>query len=106
MINQKIAELKGLTFAALGGGPKSPWDDLTFNWAESIADAWALFEEMPFPSIDKDLLPHDEQYTCEFASKLGGDEYGAVGLEYENAKAATAPMAICLAWLKWKTGPK
>jgi len=56
------------------------------NWAEDIKDAWELFEEMRIDNVQ--LCAEPNQWTVVWDD-----------IEY---CADTAPMAICLAWIKWK----
>lgn len=60
------------------------------NWSRSISDAWELFEEMKDTILCKLRNPKKE-YRCQ-----AGD------IDHQTAK--TAPLAICLAWIKWKEG--
>lgn len=117
-INKKIATLKGWNSEDLCNGyggdlPNSPdgwfcdecgfkasWDDgaedgphekpIT-NYAESISDAWELFEEM---SQDEWIYI---QYIKDIhwqVRKLDCREWGSA--------AKTAPLAICHAYITWK----
>lgn len=56
------------------------------NWAENISDAWELFEEMP---LGFSIMRDKEYNWCLFHNSIW-------------SVAPTAPMAIALAWLKWK----
>lgn len=95
-LNSKIAKLKGMT--------------LVPRFSEKIEIAWELFEEMDgmisilsLKNLDKTkLLQKDidlkNPYRCQFmlsSVKIDNcDGYNTVG--------ATAPEAICRAWIKWK----
>lgn len=63
-----------------------------YNWAESIGDAWELFEEMPGGVITKfdDTEDGNDIYFCT-NDVMNYSEW-----------AFEASSAICLAWLKWK----
>lgn len=90
-INYKIASIKY----------KDQLDDYgaaAENWAESINDAWKLFEEMPNAG-----LAHYNN------GELGKLKYSyrvtlltnSIGMP--PVSADTAPLAICKAWLSWKS---
>lgn len=66
------------------------------NWAENISDAWQLFEEMPYSKIEiwGNANP-DKKYSVSFTDNMGT----------KYIYASTAPMAICLAWLRRKSEP-
>lgn len=105
-INKKIAELKGFIAVKQAHTSNGFWcsktileidgsfiDACYFNWAEKIASAWQLFEEMPRPQLTKGglELPY---YFC--LSEFTEESY------QPEKETRTAPMAICFAWLKWK----
>ena len=98
-VNKKIAELKGFTAVKQARTSNGLWcsktileidgsfiDACYFNWAEKIANAWQLFEEMP---IGFSIMRDKEYNWCLFHNSIW-------------SVAPTAPMAIALAWLKWK----
>lgn len=102
-INKKIAELKGMKCIPLPYSKNSLRIFLEneschlgrdINWVENISDAWELFEEIPGAVISKDDDNEDgcNNYYCRSAT----DNLSIYG--------ATAPEAICLAWIKWKEG--
>jgi len=72
-----------------------PNDPKTINWAENIADAWELFEEMPNPKLqlfnsgDAAFMRFSWRVTIDFKKDM-------------EFLGATATIAICLAWIKWK----
>lgn len=105
-INQKIAELKG--FKRFGEKlpdrdnliePVYATDfneiiDQNKNWAENIADAWELFEEIPYKiSVGK---YEKKNY---FIAKW---EHAFTVEPNIITESKTAPIAICLAWINWK----
>ena len=93
-INRKICGLLNLEQKTIGvlSGPNTSavltelgWK----NWAGNIADAWELFEEMPIQS--KIVKTAGENcWTC------------WVGENGSGFASRTAPLAICMAWIKWK----
>lgn len=100
-VNEKIAEAKGYHVDETINGflfekvyyknGIKHYGDHHYNWAENISDAWQLFEEMPESfSIQKDGL----QWMV-WKRKTNGT------VRFTDS-ADTAPMAIALAWLKWK----
>ena len=103
-INKKICELKGLEIdgsewpikrrnqVVVGRADHPATQEM--NWAESIKDAWKLFEEMPFQLIQRIHIPTFNGYICSVADRSIFEP------------ATTAPLAICQAWITWKTlGP-
>lgn len=100
-MNKKIAGIKRLNWVssnttnpALIDHDELPTSDRLHppkNWAENIADAWELFEEMPYCCVEN---VNSDLKICSYIPKG----------KYEDVQwyADTAPMAICLAWLKWK----
>lgn len=103
-INEKIAELMDLAVDRDSKPHSSPNAIIIgnvgmmmykeMNWAEHIEDAFELFEEMP-PGTE--LLQEDEPGL--WAVHLTTDEKTGVGV---CVNSETAPLAICLAWIKWK----
>lgn len=98
-INKKIAEAKGIEIQTNNGANvyvKSPEPLINYNWAENIADAWELFEEMPGAELKHDDSTENsiDFYYC-IEKKTNQHIYGD-----------TAPMAICLAWLVCKESKK
>lgn len=102
-INKKIAEIKGMPIIQINqewffdrAKIDNPYLDgywgLT-NWAESIADAWELFEEMPRGTTIFKNLFGENKFCC---------WVGNSGPEGIVQKADIAPLAICKAWLKFK----
>lgn len=105
-INNKIAELKGyipgvsMQFDSVNGVslnrnsmPEGKFDMFaeSKNWAEKISDAVELFEEMPARyEISKVDIGDKYFWKCQHRHKQGV----AIG--------DTAPLVICLAWIKWK----
>ncbi len=72
-----------------------PNDPKTINWAENIAEAWELFEENPEVYVKKlQYVDKKIDYECVFRDS----DLKVIG----SAKADTAPLAICLAWIKVK----
>ena len=69
------------------------------NWAENINDAWELFEENHEVSIKK---MHDTNNTICYQCVFRDSNLNVIG----DSAANTAPMAICLAWIKWKENHK
>lgn len=102
-VNIKIAEAKGYHVDETINGflfekvyyenGIKHYGDHHYNWAENISDAWELFEE-PFCSY---IVRYSN--GASFRVTFEDDEKGN-GLVISDAD--TAPMAICLAWLKWK----
>ena len=88
---------------------------IPYNWAENISDAWELFEEMKsqinnlaivfnkssYPNVYTDLYKCGSVSVQDFC---GGDKDPYVSVDGEES--ITAPLAICLAWLKWKESLK
>lgn len=75
------------------------------NWAESIADAWELFEEMVYyyGGLISVLLEGNSMPMSGWPKyKIVFDENDAHVRNKEFSGASTAPLAICLAWLEWK----
>lgn len=96
-INKKIASMRSHD----GIDNDHPWNDKEnrmWNWAENIADAWELFEEMPHRF---GIIKNDRQSYSIWEEYQGNK---TICLQYYGEWCSTAPMAICLAWLKWKTG--
>lgn len=103
-INKRISELKGLISF------DSPTEHLGRNWAESIADAWELFEEMDgdvrVDSIKNThrqwINPEDKplNYACQFMFA----KYRPEGKDGHVSFANTPSEAICLTWIAWKEG--
>lgn len=93
-INKKIAEIKNIKFdqfTEFDFDPDSNTITCRKNWAENIADAFELFKEMPYEyKIFKADYSGFEEWIVE------NNNERVVGVE------KTAPLAICLAWLKWK----
>lgn len=100
-VNRKIAEIKGLNEITIGA--IIIWDktsvrtiDRNYNWAESISDAFELFEEMPI-GVRLQSCYGDED-----------DGWGSTGYRCDIIGMGiyccepTAPLAIAKAWLKWK----
>ena len=69
------------------------------NWAENINDAWELFEENHEVSIKK---MHYTNNTICYQCAFRDSNLNVIG----DSSANTAPMAICLAWIKWKENHK
>lgn len=104
-INKKIAEARGVkTFYNSPDGhhitnidpvtKEITFDYVNKKWAENIADAWELFEEMPAgTSVFKCFLG-----KIEWLVEKQSDEFH----ELIYSSEMTAPLAICMAWLKWK----
>lgn len=95
-INNRIAEIKGLTIKGpgriLGSSASINTNEGHKDWAENIADAWELFEEMP--SVAFVRKEYDGRYSC---------YNGTSAFEKGNwCIADTAPTAIATAWLGWK----
>ena len=93
-INKKIQDLKKIPYPThLTYGKEIP----CFNWAESIQDAWGLFEEI----VNEDSLIDSVRYSDNLKKWLVGyiDSDGCFEIE---SQADTAPLAICLAWIEWK----
>lgn len=99
-INKRIAELKDLTYE-----PSARSNDVLvklvpnhagrwFNWAENIADAWELFEEMESPFFYK--FPNLHALAAEGRYGCGNSEISPFRF------GQTAPLAICKAWIAWK----
>jgi len=69
------------------------YQNKVYNWAENIADAIELFEEMPVKTIIGKMADgetFEEFYWCQNIWK------GIV------SKQKTVILAICLAWINWK----
>ena len=82
------------TLILCNGG--APW--FPPHWTTSIADAWELMEEIaakdyPIPGICR--MDENDNWNCYY--RFAGDQ----GIEI--VEADTAPLAICRAWLLWKT---
>lgn len=96
-INKKIAEKMGCKWKESPRGSTIWINDeecpdqcvLQRNWAESISDAWELFEEMPDCLVGKAELLVNKWVVQDFS-------------ERQISQADTAPLAICLAWIAWK----
>lgn len=123
-MNKKIAGIKRLNWVssnttnpALIDHDELPTSDRLHppkNWAENIADAWELFEEMPW-----DLYLTRDRYGGSYSrggwlcgydlEDANSDDVDAMNF-WSNVRkndlfafaADTAPLVICLAWLKWK----
>jgi len=67
----------------------------SINWAGNILDAWQLFEENPEVYLKKG---HYTDGTIVYQCVFRDSNLNVIG----GGKAATAPMAIALAWLAWK----
>lgn len=109
-INKKIAEAKGIEIQTNNGANvyvKSPEPLINYNWAENIADAWELFEELVtsqqgWRSVN--LIGNDCAILPRYrVSLVDHDANINTGL-YESAE--TAPLAVCKAWLAWKENKK
>lgn len=77
----------------------------SYNWAESIQDAWGLFEEMPKSSFVKHLGFDDGEKCGKFECLLYAgpkDSKMRILEKWVEITADTAPLAICLAWIQWK----
>lgn len=70
-----------------------------FNWAETITDAWELFEELPNPKLQ--LFNRDDAGLVRFPWRCTVD----FNKDYEFM-GETAPLAIAKAWLAWKENKK
>ena len=84
-INKKISEIKLLKDEKF----------IPRNWAENIADAWELFEEMPHGLIENSI---GGMKICSFIS-----EGKSQAIQWYDD---TAPLAICKSWLAWKENEK
>lgn len=103
-LNKMIAEMKGCIVIVAPNGTIHEGGDCNVrkyrdakipNWAENIADAWELFEEMPNPKLQ--LFNHDDAGLARYPYRL------VIDFNSQDAIAgATAPLAICIAWIKWK----
>lgn len=95
-INKKICELKGIPLESFQVNGQKIYVDYK-NWAESIQDAWGLFEEI----VNEDSLIDSVRYSDNLKKWLVGyiDSDGCFEIE---SQGETAPLAICLAWIKWK----
>lgn len=112
-INKKIAMAKSpMKFISYGFEPDAYVyysyikDNFVFmsklyNWAENIADAWELFEELPEGTSIMRVYSSGGKYSICLR-----DDNGALSYDNENIKGfflyETAPLAICMAWIKWK----
>jgi len=65
------------------------------NWPEDIAAAWKLWEEIPGESVSK----QNGQYCAGWIDKRDSTEFVRL---YRCQFGATAPLAICKAWIAWK----
>lgn len=102
-IRLKIAKLKGWTVLPYPAQPK--WQRPTAsgveclyelpNWPESIADAWELFEE---------FISENKHLSCGIAIEPLVSHEWVASLGYWRSYGATAPLAICKAWIAWKEG--
>lgn len=119
-INRKIAILKGFPdpYASPGKGAASTITNTAFldmskgefvkgykNWAESIADAWELFEDMVDSYgglISVKMVGNSMPIPGWPKYKIVFDENDAHIRNKEFSGAETAPLSICLAWLAWK----
>lgn len=103
-INKRIAELKGIEVEEDDFNEKetSVFEEVdhdTFvphNWAEWIGDAWGLFEEM-----GRARMGIDSRVGIEKGEKFYHVDVVSIA---QTFRATTAPMAICMAWIKWKEG--
>ncbi len=89
-INQKIAEIKGYEYTA---GKVSMGDGMGIfiNWAEDIADAFNLFDEMPGGVLSKDETEDGKDiYHCHIR--------GTDSPEWAHSPS----MAICFKFIEWK----
>ena len=100
-INKKIASMRkhdGID----NDHPFSNEKNRLYNWAENIADAWELFEEMSVDSLQPPFLPSIKRQRE--SNKWMVHVITDHAHQNENCGFIfkTAPMAICLAWLEWK----
>lgn len=120
-INKKIAEWKGYEARRVDGNQlfigKPGFDGSWVNWAESITDAWELFDEMDMQIVVKDRYNGTYSkgkwlctYETVFAEEIlfngpQGNDSEALAF-WQSPKfvvaADTAPLAICKAYIKWK----
>lgn len=107
-INEAVARKLG--WKVLSGGllavPPDAFDDAAKrlpNYAESIAAAWEIVEFIHNKGFDMELMHTSPQWITENPDEkwmIYVRRYDTDRNPFENVFAETAPLAICLAFLK------
>lgn len=101
-INKKIASMRAHD-GIDNDHPFSAKKNRRYCWAQLIDDAWELFEEMVTSQQGWRavvLSGNDSTFLPRY--KVLIKDHDAHNRDECEASADTVPMAICLAWIKWK----